>query len=107
MFKEQWNELKNLGEVIARSGTEKLDKEILDEIIARGTAQNRPLVDSLKELAEAKKTLREMKTKGLREAMENKKLADEAVREEMKALGYDYSRSEYEFNPFAGWRRIL
>ena len=60
-----------------------------------------------KELAEAKKTLREMKTKGLREAMEAKKLADEAVREEMKALGYDYSRSEYEFNPFAGWRRIL
>ena len=33
-----------------------------------------------KELAEAKKTLREMKTKGLREAMEAKKLADEAVR---------------------------
>ena len=60
-----------------------------------------------KELAEAKKTLREMKTKGLREAMEAKKLADEAVREEMKARGYDYSRSEYEFNPFAGWRRIL
>ena len=60
-----------------------------------------------KELAEAKKTLREMRTKGLREAMEAKKLADEAVREEMKALGYDYSRSEYEFNPFAGWRRIL
>ena len=60
-----------------------------------------------KELAEAKKTLREMKTKGLREAMEAKKLADEAVKEEMKALGYDYSRSEYEFNPFAGWRRIL
>ena len=36
-----------------------------------------------KELAEAKKTLREMKTKGLREAMKNKKLADEAVREEI------------------------
>tara|TARA_Y100000289_G_C3871802_1_gene123887 strand:+ start:353 stop:586 length:234 start_codon:yes stop_codon:yes gene_type:complete len=60
-----------------------------------------------KELAEAKKTLREMRTKGLREAMEAKKLADEAVKEEMKALGYDYSRSEYEFNPFSGWRRIL
>ena len=39
--------------------------------------------------------------------MAAKQLADEAVREEMKALGYDYSRSEYEFNPFAGWRRIL
>lgn len=60
-----------------------------------------------KELTEAKKTLREMKTKGLREAMQTKKMADEAVFEEMKALGYDYSRSEYEFNPFAGWRRIL
>ena len=60
-----------------------------------------------KQLAEAKKAYREMRTKGLRDAMEAKKLADEAVREEMKALGYDYSRSEYEFNPFAGWRRIL
>ena len=58
-----------------------------------------------KELAEAKKTLREMRTKGLREAMEAKKLADEAVKEEMKALGY--SESSYEFNPFTGWRRLL
>ena len=41
-----------------------------------------------KELAEAKKAYREMRTKGLREAMEAKKLADEAVKEEMKALGY-------------------
>ncbi|ASE99905.1 hypothetical protein [uncultured virus] len=41
-----------------------------------------------KELAEAKKTLREMKTKGLREAMEAKKMADQAVKEELKALGY-------------------
>ena len=32
-----------------------------------------------KEIAEAKKTYREMRTKGLREAMEAKKLADEAV----------------------------
>lgn len=60
-----------------------------------------------KELAEAKKTLREMKTKGLREAMEAKKLADEAVKEEMKALGVSYSSDSYEFNPFSGWRRIL
>ena len=48
-----------------------------------------------------------MKTKGLREAMENKKLADEAVREEMKALGYNYNSSEYEWSPFSGWRRLL
>tara|TARA_R100001015_G_C4629458_1_gene190346 strand:+ start:1980 stop:2219 length:240 start_codon:yes stop_codon:yes gene_type:complete len=58
-----------------------------------------------KELAEAKKTYREMKTKGLREAMEAKKMADEAVREEMKALGY--SHDSYEFSPFSGWRRLL
>ena len=60
-----------------------------------------------KELAEAKKTLRDMRTKGLREAMEAKKLADEAVREEMKALGYNYNSSEYEWSPFSGWRRLL
>ena len=60
-----------------------------------------------KELAEAKKTYREMKTKGLREAMEAKKLADEAVREEIKALGYNYNSSEYEWSPFSGWRRLL
>ena len=60
-----------------------------------------------KQLAEAKKAYREMRTKGLRDAMEAKKMADEAVKEEMKALGYKYSSSEYEFNPFAGWRRIL
>jgi len=60
-----------------------------------------------KELAEAKKTYREMKTKGLRDAMEAKKLADEAVKEEMKALGVSYSQDSYEFNPFTGWRRLL
>ena len=60
-----------------------------------------------KELAEAKKAYREMKTKGLREAMEAKKLADEAVKEEMKALGVSYSQDSYEFNPFTGWRRLL
>ena len=65
-------------------------------------------IDSMeKELAEAKKTLREMKTKGLREAMEAKKMADEAVKEELKALGYNYNRSEYEWSPFSGWRRLL
>ena len=60
-----------------------------------------------KELAEAKKAYREMKTKSLREAMEAKKLADEAVKEEMKALGVTYSHDSYEFNPFTGWRRLL
>ena len=60
-----------------------------------------------KELAEAKKAYREMRTKGLREAMEAKKLADEAVKEEMKALGVSYSQDSYEFNPFTGWRRLL
>ena len=65
-------------------------------------------IDSMeKELAEAKKTLREMKTKGLREAMESKKMADEAVKEELKALGYNYKSSEYEWSPFSGWRRLL
>ena len=40
-----------------------------------------------KELAEAKKAYREMKTKGLKEAMEAQKMADEAVKEELKAWG--------------------
>ena len=60
-----------------------------------------------KQLAEAKKAYREMRTKGLRDAMEAKKLADEAVKEEMKALGVTYSHDSYEFNPFTGWRRLL
>ena len=41
------------------------------------------------------------------DAMEAKKLADEAVKEEMKALGYSYNNSEYEWSPFSGWRRLL
>ena len=36
---------------------------------------------------------------------DSKKMADEAVKEEMKALGY--SQDSYEFNPFTGWRRLL
>ena len=60
-----------------------------------------------KQLVEAKKAYREMRTKGLRDAMEAKKLADEAVKEEMKALGVSYSHDSYEFNPFTGWRRLL
>ena len=50
-----------------------------------------------KEIAEAKKTYREMRTKGLREAMEAKKLADEAVKEEMKALGYGHSPTSFSW----------
>ena len=50
-----------------------------------------------KELAEAKKTYREMRTKGLRDAMEAKKLADEAVKEEMKALGYGHSPTSFSW----------
>ena len=50
-----------------------------------------------------------MKTKGLKEAMEAKKMADEAVKEELKALGYNYNtNSSYsEWNPFTGWRTFL
>ena len=40
-----------------------------------------------------------------KELAEAKKMADEAVKEEMKALGY--SQDSYEFNPFTGWRRLL
>ena len=68
---------------------------------------NKDIETMERELAEGKKTLREMRTKGLREAMEAKKLADEAVKEEMKALGVTYSHDSYEFNPFTGWRRLL
>ena len=55
-----------------------------------------------KQLAEAKKEYREMRTAGLRDAMEAKKLADEAVKEELKNLGYSNSHS-YS-NPFVSWR---
>ena len=70
---------------------------------------NKDIETMEKELAEAKKTLREMRTKGLREAMEAKKLADEAVKEELKALGYTYntSSSYKEWSPFTGWRTFL
>ena len=62
-----------------------------------------------KELAEAKKAYREMKMKGLKEAMEAKQMADEAVKEELKAVGYNYNtNSSYsEWNPFTGWRTFL
>tara|TARA_B100000963_G_scaffold355092_1_gene372704 strand:+ start:1718 stop:1948 length:231 start_codon:yes stop_codon:yes gene_type:complete len=50
-----------------------------------------------KQLNEAKKAYREMRTKGLRDAMEAKKLADEAVKEEMKALGYPATATHFNW----------
>ena len=50
-----------------------------------------------KQLAEAKKAYREMRKKGLRDAMEAKKLADEAVKEEMKALGYPATATHFNW----------
>ena len=50
-----------------------------------------------KQLAEAKKAYRDMRTKGLRDAMEAKKLADEAVKEEMKALGYPATATHFNW----------
>ena len=50
-----------------------------------------------KELAEAKKAYREMKTKSLREAMEAKKLADEAVKEELRALVYTSTATNFNW----------
>jgi cell division septum initiation protein DivIVA len=57
-----------------------------------------------KQLAEAKKAYREMRTAGLRDAIEARKAADEAVKEELKNLGYSntYSYS----NPFISWRNF-
>ena len=56
-----------------------------------------------KQLAEAKKQYREMRTAGLRDAMEARKVADEAVKEELKDLGYSAS-----YSPFTGitWRNF-
>ena len=56
-----------------------------------------------KQLAEAKKQYREMRTAGLRDAMEARKVADEAVKEELKNLGYQTS-----YSPFTGipWRNF-
>ena len=48
-----------------------------------------------KQLAEAKKEYREMRTAGLRDAMEARKVADEAVKEELKSLGYQTSYSSF------------
>ena len=56
-----------------------------------------------KQLVEAKKQYREMRTAGLRDAMEARKVADEAVKEELKNLGYTPA-----YNPFTGitWRNF-
>ena len=56
-----------------------------------------------KQLADAKKEYREMRTAGLRDAMEARKVADEAVKEELKSLGYQTS-----YSPFTGitWRNF-
>ena len=56
-----------------------------------------------KQLLEAKKEYREMRTAGLRDAMEARKVADEAVKEELKSLGYQTS-----YSPFTGitWRNF-
>ena len=43
-----------------------------------------------KELLEMKQEYRERRTEGLRHALEQKKEAEKLVRDEMKALGYDY-----------------
>ena len=43
-----------------------------------------------KELLEMKKEYRERRTERLRHALEQKKEAEKLVRDEMKALGYDY-----------------
>ena len=42
-----------------------------------------------KELYEMKKDYRERRTEGLRSAIEQRKEAEQLVRDEMKALGYD------------------
>ena len=56
-----------------------------------------------KQLAEAKKEYREMRTAGLRDAIDARKAADEAVKEELKSLGYQTS-----YSPFTGitWRNF-
>ena len=54
LFGNQWDEVKKLGEIIARAGTDKIDKATVDQIIKRSTDQNKPLVQALKDVADAK-----------------------------------------------------
>ena len=51
-----------------------------------------------KELLELKKEYRERRTEGLRHAIEQKKEAENLVRDEMKALGYDYGSNIRWYN---------
>ena len=46
-----------------------------------------------KELLELKREYSERRTEGLRHAIEQRKEAEKLVRDEMKALGYDYGSS--------------
>lgn len=54
MFGDQWTEVKKLGEIISRAGTDKIDKTVVDQILKRATDQNKPLVQALKDVADAK-----------------------------------------------------
>ena len=51
-----------------------------------------------KELFEMKREYRERRTEGLRSAIEQRKEAEKLVRDEMKALGYDYGSSVRWYN---------
>ena len=51
-----------------------------------------------KELLEMKKEYRERRSEGLRSALEQRKEAEKLVRDEMKALGYDYGSSIRWYN---------
>jgi len=51
-----------------------------------------------KELLELKKEYRERRTEGLRHAIEQKREAEKLVRDEMKALGYDYGSNIRWYN---------
>jgi|TARA_R100001509_G_scaffold164819_1_gene143783 aspartate aminotransferase-like enzyme len=51
-----------------------------------------------KELYEMKKEYRERRSEGLRNAIEQRKEAEKLVRDEMKALGYDYGSNIRWYN---------
>jgi len=58
------------------------------------------LLDEIKEveahLTELKKQYREQRTAGLRAAIEARNEADAMIREEMKAMGYQYNASPFK-----------
>jgi len=77
---------------------EERSKEYMEYIVEKKVEDLKNEIEQMeKELAEAKKAYRELRTKGLREAMEAKKLADEAVKEEMKALGYPSTATHFNW----------